>query len=319
MATHDPMKRAIRCVTIMGATAVGKSAVAIALAETFGGEVVSMDSRQVYRGFDVGTGKLTTAERARVPHHLIDVADAGDAWSAGRHANLAEQAVREIAARGRVPILAGGTGMYFRSLFGGLVDITIPKDELVRIRAALDGQTTEELYRRLAAEDPARARELSPNDRVRIARALELMAYTGVPPSEHYARQPSTSDDLLYLKLVLFRPRSQSRERVAERTRALFAAGWPREVEALLESGIPTDAPAMNGLGYRSIARAIHEGLDPASCLDLVIVETQQYAKRQETFFRSERDAVWIDVAKAGWEHDVEERVRAFLGAATGC
>jgi tRNA dimethylallyltransferase len=312
------MKRVIRCIAIMGATAVGKSNLAIALAEAFGGEVVSMDSRQVFRGFDVGTGKLPPGDRARVPHHLIDVADAEEAWSAGRHATLAEQAVREITARGRVPILAGGTGLYFRALFGGLVDITIPKDELSRIRAALDGRPTEELYRRLVEEDPARAGELSPNDRVRIARALELIDYTGVSPSELYARQPSPRDDLEYLKLVLYRPRAQSRERVAERTRALFEAGWPREVETLLAGGVSIDAPAMNGLGYRAIARNVEAGIDAASCLNDVIQETQQYAKRQETFFRSEKDALWIDVSVTGWERDVDARVRAFLGAATG-
>jgi tRNA dimethylallyltransferase len=312
------MKRVIRSIAIMGATAVGKSELAVTLAQSFDGEVVSMDSRQVYRGFDVGTGKLSPVERARVPHHLIDVADAEDAWSAGRHATLAERTVREVAARGRVPILAGGTGMYFRALFGGLVDITIPKDELARIRAALDPRTTDELYRRLLVEDPARAGELSPNDRVRIARALELIDYTGVPASELYARQSLPSDDIVYLKLVLFRPRSQSRERVAERTRALFAAGWPLEVSTLLAGGVSVDAPAMKGLGYRSIARAIQDGLDPVSCLDAVIVETQRYAKRQETFFRSERDAVWIDVSNEAWEGRVDERVRAFLGVATG-
>lgn len=312
------MKRVIRSIAIMGATATGKSELAVALAKAFDGEVVSMDSRQVYRGFDVGTGKLPLDQRTRVPHHLIDVADAEDAWSAGRHAALAEAAVREIAARDRVPVLAGGTGMYFRSLFGGLLDITIPQDELARIRATLEGHTAEELYRRLVVDDPARAGELSPNDRVRIMRALELIDYTGMPPSELYARQPSAKDDLVYLKLVLFRPRAQSRERVAERTRALFAAGWPREVEALLESGVSIDAPAMNGLGYRAIARSVEAGIDAASCLDDVVQETQQYAKRQETFFRSEKDALWIDVSVTGWEREVDERVRAFLGAAKG-
>jgi tRNA dimethylallyltransferase len=168
------------------------------------------------------------------------------------------------------------------------------------------------------AEDPARAGELSANDRVRILRALELIEYTGTPPSELYARQPSPSDDLVYLKLVLFRPRAQSRERVAERTRALFAAGWPREVEALLANGVSIDAPAMNGLGYRAIARSVEAGIDAASCLDDVVQETQQYAKRQETFFRSEKDALWIDVSVMGWERDANERVRAFLGAVTG-
>lgn len=312
------MSSVIRCVAIMGATATGKSAVAISLAKEFGGEVVSMDSRQVYRGFDVGTGKLAPGDRAGVVHHLIDVADAEEAWSAGRHATLAERAVREIASRGRLPILAGGTGMYFRGLFGGLIDVTIAKDELARIRATFEGCHTRTLYDRLLAEDPVRARDLSPNDRVRILRALELLAYTGARPSDLYASQRSPSDDLAYLKLVLFRPRAESRACVAERTRALFDAGWPSEVEALLAGGVSMDAPAMNGLGYRSIARAIQDGRDAASCLDEVIVETQRYAKRQETFFRSERDALWIDVSDAGWERALEERVRAFAGPAPG-
>ncbi|HXV13993.1 MAG TPA: tRNA (adenosine(37)-N6)-dimethylallyltransferase MiaA [Candidatus Krumholzibacteria bacterium] len=312
------MPTPIRAIAIMGATATGKSALAMSLALDFGGEIVSMDSRQVYRGFDVGTGKVSRDERAPVPHHLIDVADPDQWWSAGRHAALAERAVREIAGRDRVPLLVGGTGLYFRALFGGLVDVVIPADELARIRAGFAGQETRALYDHLLHEDPARARELSVNDRVRITRALELLLYTGVRPSELYARQREAGDDVAYLKLVLSMPRERLRQRIAERTRALFAAGWPAEVERLLASGVSSEAPAMNGLGYRAIARAVDAGVDPASCLDDVVQETQQYAKRQETFFRSEKDAVWVDVSEAGWEAGVEARVGAFVGLPPG-
>ncbi len=311
------MKGPIRAVAIMGATATGKSALAISLAlpcfsEVFS-EVISVDSRQVYRGFDIGTGKVTARQRARVPHHLVDVADPGEAWSAGRHAELAHRIVREIVERKRTAILAGGTGLYFRALFGGLVDVTIPADELVRIRAGFEGIDTHELHARLSAEDPARAAELSVNDRVRITRALELLTHTGVPPSKLYARQPPAPADIEYLKLVLHLPRELLRERIARRTRALFEVGWPAEVERLLASGVPLSAPAMNSLGYRTIAEAILRGEDPQSCLDAVTRETQQYAKRQETFFRSEPDAVWIDLSQKSWESEVNVRVFAWL------
>jgi tRNA dimethylallyltransferase len=308
----------IRVIAIMGATATGKSALAISLARELGGEIVSMDSRQVYSGFDVGTGKTPTAHRGGVPHHLIDVAEPSEWWSAGRHAALAERLAREITVRGHIPILAGGTGLYFRALFRGLVDVVIPRDELARIRATFAGVDTNELYQRLAEADPARTRELSANDRVRITRALELFAFTGVRPSDLYAQQESSGDDFVYFKLVLFLPRPAARARIAERTRELFDAGWPDEVRRLLARGVTLETPAMNGLGYRAIAAALQEGRDAASCLEAVVEETQQYAKRQETFFRSERDAVWIDVSSPGWERETGALVRAFLQIATG-
>ncbi len=296
----------------MGATATGKSSLAIALAFEQGGEVVSMDSRQVYRGFDIGTGKVTRDEQAMVPHHLIDVADPSEVWSAGRHVAAAEEAIRDIAARGKVAILAGGTGLYFRALFGGLIDVVIPADEVARIRATFAGVETGELYARLRRVDPARADELSVNDRVRISRALELFTYTGVAASELYARHAERASDIEYLKLVLSLPRERLRERIAERTQALFEAGWPEEVERLLAAGVEQDTPAMRSLGYGTIAAGLRGGKIPTSIGD-VVQETQQYAKRQETFFRSERDAVWIDVTEEAWESRARERVSAFL------
>jgi tRNA dimethylallyltransferase len=303
----------IKAIAIMGATATGKSHLALSLAHEFNGEIISMDSRQTYRGFDIGTGKVAAADRRGVPHHLLDMLDAGEAGSAGRHASAAEAAIREIAARRRLPIAAGGTGLYFRALFGGLVPVAIPRTEQTRIRASFAGRETQSLHEELSRLDPARASGISPNDRVRVTRALELIMHTGEPVSELYARQEKTSSDMVYLKLVLTMPREALRARIAERTRELFDAGWGDEVKALLAAGVAPDAPGMRSLGYGEIAAALSRGDDPRSCLTHVTTLTQQYAKRQETFFRGEKDAVWLDVTQPGSEDRAHALVAAFL------
>ncbi len=308
---------AIRAVAILGATATGKSDLAVDLARAFDGEIVSMDSRQVYRGLDIGTGKASVAARRGVPHHLIDILDPAEPVSAGLHAALAGACVRAIAARGQVPILAGGTGLYFRALFGGLVAVSIPRERLAVIRESFFGRATPALHAELAARDPVRAGELSPNDRVRITRALELIAYSGVRASDLYRRQSASADrssDVVYLKIVLTMPREALRERVAERTRELFDAGWPGEVARLLARGVPVGAPAMRSLGYAELAAALGAGEPPESRFERIVTATRQYAKRQETFFRSEPDAVWIDVTTPGAKREAQRLVAAFLG-----
>jgi tRNA dimethylallyltransferase len=307
----------IKAVAIMGATATGKSRLAISLAEAFDGEIVSMDSRQAYRGLDIGTGKVSARDRECVPHHLLDILDIDENGSAGRHVAAAEAAIREIAGRERLPIAVGGTGLYFRALFGGLVPVTIPRAELARIRATFAGRETSDLYEDVTRRDPARAAALSPNDRVRITRALELIICTGRPVSELYAGERGAARDIVYLKLVLSMPREALRARIAERTRQLFDAGWVEEVRALIGRGIDPSAPGMLSLGYGDIAEAISQGEDPRACLAAVTTRTQQYAKRQETFFRSEKDALWIDMTHAGAEDRVRGIVSAFLGDST--
>ena len=300
----------------MGATGTGKSNLAIRLAEELDGEIISMDSRQVYRGLDIGTGKVTAAERERVPHHLLDILDVNESGSAGRHAEAAQAAIRDVAARGRLPILAGGTGMYFRALFGGLVPVVIPEAELARIRDTFAGRETAVLHAELARVDPARSSALSPNDRVRITRALELIAYTGKPASELYARPRSgAASDITYLKLVLTMPREALRARIEERTHELFSRGWITEVWRLLDKGVSPDMPGMQSLGYATIAAAIAGGLDPRRWEKQVVTLTRQYAKRQETYFRSEKDAVWLDVSEVGTDERAAALVRAFLRA----
>jgi tRNA dimethylallyltransferase len=305
----------IKAVAIMGATATGKSNLAIRLADLHDGEVISMDSRQVYRGLDIGTGKVSAAERSRVPHHLLDILDVNENGSAGRHAEAAEAAIRDIAARGRLPILAGGTGLYFRALFGGLVPVVIPPGELARIRETFSGRETALLHAELERVDPARAAALSPNDRVRVTRALELFAYTGKPASELYARPRSGAADITYLKLVLTMPRELLRAKIEARTHELFSRGWVTEVWKLLDRGVSPEMPGMQSLGYATIAAAIAGGLDPRRWEKQVVTLTRQYAKRQETYFRSEKDAVWIDVSVDGMEARAVALVRAFLHA----
>ncbi len=299
-----------QAVAIMGATATGKSDLALRLAEEFPAEIVSMDSRQVYRGFDIGTGKVSLEDRRRVPHHLIDILDPLEKSTAGNHLALAEFAREQIAARGKRAIFVGGTGLYFRVLFHGIIDAKIPQDEKVRFRATIAAKSTEDLHAQLAELDPRRAALLSVRDRVRIVRALEICVLTGRPHSALIAAQeirPPWSG----VKIVLTLPRQLLRRRIEERTQLMYGNGWAQEVRSLIERGIGLDAPAMGSLGYSAIARAILQAKDPQATVDAVISLTRQYAKRQETFFRSEPDAHWIDVSEpAGRERAYELATR---------
>lgn len=300
-------------VAIMGATGTGKSDLAIELAERFGGHIISMDSRQIYRGFDIGTAKVSSEDRARVVHHLVDVLDPTERYSAGLHCERAKTLAGSINARGDVAWLVGGTGFYFRALYEGLIDVPARPDALARVRPELEARDTEDLYDELVEVDAVRAGEVSPNDRVRILRALEIYRTTGVPPSAHSARQPEPApwDGP---RFVLTMPREALRDHIAGRTRQLYAAGWVEEVRGLLADGVPPDAPAMNSLGYRVIAEAIRAGKDPAATVDAVITQTRQYAKRQETFFRGIPEAQWVDVTAPGWRNGVVTAVRQWRG-----
>jgi len=297
----------------MGATATGKSDVAIRMAKEFDGEIISMDSRQVYRGFDIGTGKVTADDRRRVPHHLIDILEPHEFNSAGKHAAHARTIFDEILDKNKTPFLVGGTGLYFRVLFHGIIDVNIPEEESKLFRQALSEQATRELYENLREIDPERAAALSPRDRVRVLRAIEICLLTGKTHSEHIAGQRPGAD-WGGLKIVLTLPRAALRKRIAERTREMYERGWVDEVRSLLASGVGLEAPAMKSLGYDVIARALAARLDPDATIDTVITRTQQYAKRQETFFRSERDAHWIDVSASDGVEAVKGLIRMHFG-----
>jgi tRNA dimethylallyltransferase len=281
---------------IAGATGVGKTAAAVALGARLPIEIVSADSRQVYRGMDLATGKPTAEERAAVPHHLVDVVDPDDTYDAARFARDARTAIAAIRARGRLPVVVGGTGFYIRALLRGL-DPAVPADpgfraELTQI-AASEGRQA--LHARLAAQAPTLARRLHPNDQVRVIRALELVR-AGSPAGDAQTRWREASADpaVLYVGVTLDRPRLDARLR--RRAAAMVAAGLEDEVRGLLARGYAPALPAMRGIGYREFARVIADDLARDEALRLMQRDTLRYARRQGTWFAREPVQHWIDV-----------------------
>jgi tRNA dimethylallyltransferase len=284
-----------RLLVIAGPTGVGKTATVVALARRLPVEVVSADSRQVYRGMDVATGKPTADERRAVAHHLIDVVDPDERYDAARFAREAEAAIDDIRRRGRWPAVVGGTGLYIRALVRGL-DAGVPADpelrrELVAF-AAREGRAA--LHARLEHASPVMAQRLHPNDQVRVVRALELIHHGGrVAVDQTRWREPA-HDDVLYVGLTV--PRERLVERLRARAQSMVQAGLLDEVRTLLARGFDESLTAMQGIGYREFARVARGTLDAAEALRLMERDTVRYAKRQWTWFAREPGIRWIDL-----------------------
>jgi tRNA dimethylallyltransferase len=282
-------------VIVLGPTAVGKSRVAVDLALRFGGEIIGGDSIQVYRGFDIGTAKPGPADRRGVPHHLIDIVGPEVQYTAADFVRDALEAARGIAARGRLPIVAGGTGLYLKALADGLFPGP-GRDPAVR--AALEAEAREKgleaLFRRLEAIDPEYARKIRGRDRVRIVRALEVHAATGRPISDHFreTRSPVTGRTVLRLGLRL--EREALCRRIEDRVERMFARGLVDEVRGLLERGVPESAPPFRALGYSHVLRLLRGEIGREEAVALTKIETRQYAKRQMTWFRKMAGVVWF-------------------------
>lgn len=285
---------------IAGPTGVGKTATAVALARRVPLEVISADSRQVYRGMDIATGKPTAEERRAVAHHLIDVVDPDDRYHAARFRNDASALIADIQARGRLPAVVGGTGLYIRALLRGL-DPAPPADAALRreLAQALEREGRAALHARLAREAPALARRLHPNDHVRVVRALERVRAQGALAidQERWAR-PAGDYATLYVGLTVERGRLAGRLRA--RAAGMVAAGLATEVRTLLGRGYDPSLPAMHGIGYREFARVVQGSLDAAEALRLMQRDTVRYAKRQWTWFSREPDVHWLDVDLCG-------------------
>jgi tRNA dimethylallyltransferase len=285
---------------IAGPTGVGKTAAAVGLGARIPIEIVSADSRQVYRGMDIGTAKPTPAERGAVAHHLIDVTDPDDRYHAARFARDARAAIDEIRARGHLPVVVGGTGLYIRALVRGL-DPAPPADPAFRGELyELARQESGALHARLSREAPAMAQRLHPNDHVRIVRALELLR-AGAPVGESQRRwrdAPETGDAVLYVGLTL--PRDVLAARLRARAAAMMADGFADEVRALLARGYDPSLPAMQGIGYRELALVLAGEIGEAEALRRMQRDTVRYAKRQWTWFARETDIQWLDVALCG-------------------
>ena len=282
-------------VIVLGPTAVGKSRVAVDLALRFAGEIISGDSIQVYRGFDVGTAKPGPEDRRGVPHHLIDIVGPEVQYTAADFVRDALEAARGIAARGRLPIVAGGTGLYLKALADGLFPGP-GRDPAVR--AALEAEAREKgleaLFRRLEAIDPEYARKIRSQDRVRIVRALEVHAATGRPISEHFIETRSPVAGRIVVRLGLRLEREALCRRIEDRVDRMFARGLVDEVRGLLERGVPESAPPFRALGYSHVLRLLRGEIGSDEAVALTKIETRQYAKRQMTWFRKMAGIVWF-------------------------
>ena len=298
---------------IAGPTGVGKTAAAVALARRVPLEVISADSRQVYRGMDLATGKPTAAEQAAVRHHLIDVVDPDERYHAARFCMDAEQAIESVRGRGRLPAIVGGTGLYIRALLRGL-DPAPPADPAFRHElagiAAREGRAA--LHARLATVEPALARRLHPNDEVRVVRALErLRAGSAVGEALVRWRDGESPWTVIYAGLTLERARLG--QRLAARAETMVAAGLLGEVRGLLARGYHAGLSAMQGIGYRQFVEVAAGRLDADEAVRQMQRDTVRYAKRQVTWFTREPDVTWLDVEAAGGADGVASRIEAML------
>ena len=285
-----------RVLAVLGPTASGKSALGLALAERHGGEIINCDSTAVYRGFDIGTDKVPVEQRRGIPHHLIDIADPTDVYTAAQFAEDAAAAIRQIHARGRLPILVGGTGFYYRALTRGLFPGPGADEDL---RARLDRiagkRGPERLHRVLARIDPASATRIMPRDRKRLVRALEVYYATGRPLTEHFADTRSLIADCLVFGMALRIPPELTAERVARRVEDQFARGIVTEVESLLAQGVPPGARPFGGLVYRQVIEMLAGVRNEAATRALIVQENRRYARRQLIWFRKEPNLIWFD------------------------
>ncbi|MHC1786677.1 MAG: tRNA (adenosine(37)-N6)-dimethylallyltransferase MiaA [Christensenellales bacterium] len=298
-----------RLIGILGPTASGKTASSLALAEALGGEILCMDALQVYRRMDIGTAKPTKAEQARVPHHLLDIREPGQDFSVAEYTALARPLILEIAARGRLPLLVGGTGLYLRALALPLSLGNVPRDEAIRARlqALLAEEGGERLHCRLAQVDEASARRLHPNDTRRVIRALEVYEVTGRPFSAQ--TMPAEADSpyrlLLYARDL---PREMLYRRIDERVDAMMAAGLADEVRALLAGGLSPEAQCMQGLGYKELLPWLRGGGTKDEAVESIKRRTRNYAKRQLTWFRADPRIAWLPCEMT--EEDFIKRVQ---------
>lgn len=308
-------------IALMGPTASGKTALALDWAERLGGEIVSVDSALVYRGLDIGAAKPDAAERARAPHHMLDLRDPWQAYSAAEFAADARTAIDGILARGRLPILAGGTGLYFQALLRGLAPM--PEADPA-IRAAIAAEAAERGWPRLHAElariDPVAAARIKPADAQRIQRALEVFRLSGRPISD-WQRDPATAARLpvRVLKLVIApAQRALLHARIAARFDAMLAAGFLDEVRTLRAlpelraHPAPMDLPAIRAVGYRQAWEHLEGLADAAQFRERAIAATRQLAKRQLTWLRGELDALWFDPGRQ--RAALDAAVERFLG-----
>jgi tRNA dimethylallyltransferase len=301
-----------RLLAIVGPTATGKSALGLAMARRFDGEIVSCDSTAVYRGFDIGTDKVPLAEQQGIPHHLVDVVDPMEEYSAARYARDAAAAIRAITQRGRLPILVGGTGFYYRALTRGLFEGP-SRDERLRRRLerVAERRGPASLHGWLASVDPASAERIKSADIKRVVRALEVWILTGRPLTDHFAATASPLPEYEVTSIALQIPSEETAARVARRVDKQFEQGLLDEIRALLARGIPETALPFTGLVYRQALEYLRGVRGEAETRDLIVRENRKYSRRQLIWFRKEPNLRWIHAA--GEREETQHLVTRFL------
>jgi len=279
----------IPVVVLCGPTAVGKTGLACRIAERFAVEVVSADSRQVYRGMDIGTAKPTAEEQRLVRHHLIDVVDPDCNFTAANFVEQGQQAIAAIHARGALPLIVGGTGLYIRALTSGLIDAP-PADAALRARLQREEEDGGEgtLYRRLQQVDPHQAATIHPHNLVRVIRALEVFECSGRPLSEYQQQHRFAEEPYRLLKIGLELPRAELDERINRRVEVMVASGLIEETAGLLAAGFHPQLKSMQTIGYRETVQYLAGLLDREAAISRIQTETRRYARRQQTWFRKE-------------------------------
>jgi tRNA dimethylallyltransferase len=299
-----------RPVFIAGPTAAGKSAIALALAEKIGGEIISVDSMQVYRGLDIGTAKPTAAERARVPHHLLDICELNESFDAAQFARCAEKAVTEIQSRGRTPIFCGGTGLYFKAYISGLGEA--PATD-AGIRAVLEAMPLETLLQELRERDPETYGKIDRQNPRRVVRAMEVIRLTGKKFSEQrseWTPEPGTRNPEPSF-FCFTRPAEDLHKRINARVDEMFTRGLVAETRELLKHGLAENKFAMQAIGYRQVVEHLRGERNLAETVELVKIKTRQFAKRQLTWFRRHGNCAWVELGAESMNEVLKRIARA--------
>jgi tRNA dimethylallyltransferase len=304
-----PANQTDKLLVLLGPTAVGKTELSLVIAEHFGCEIIGVDSMQVYKYMDIGTAKPTEQERSRIPHHLIDVVYPDEDYTVGRFVIDAQNAVKSIQQNHHIPLLSGGTGLYFKGLLEGLFDengddgnsqLSAVDTESVRqqLKKRLAEEGRAQLFSELKDVDPGSAGRIHPNDTQRLLRALEIFSITGIPWSRHLARQQASGGHYNVLKLGLTRPREELYKRIDQRVQIMIELGLLDEVRKLLDMGYHGDLKSMQSIGYRHMVNYIRKEWDWQESIDLLARDTRRYAKRQYTWFNQDPEVIWFEVSQ---------------------
>jgi tRNA dimethylallyltransferase len=299
-----------RVIAVVGPTAAGKSGLGLALARALGGEVINADSMQLYRGMDIGTAKLTPAERGGIPHHLLDIWDVTQAANVADYQRLARAAVDDTLARGLVPILVGGSGLYVRAVLDDLRFPGTDPDLRARLEAELASSGPAPLYERLAGRDPAAAKAILPSNGRRIIRALEVIELSGGPFS---ATMPDYASLYPAVQIGLLLDRADLDLRIAARAERMWQQGFVAEVRGLEERGLRSGLTASRALGYAQVLRFLAGEWTQAQALAETVRATKRFARRQESWFRRDPRVTWLDAGEA--EADLAAESLATIGA----